>query len=125
MINVFNGHSDNVVTLLRGAVGAVHDPDYLQHHGLCHNTTVWLRSVDRGYGHYSDVFKLFRCLCTLWPEFSGEVCYPVPCPNGGDPQWAFGYNDNLYTGPYGEFRLRLADFVAEQCDQELKRRAEL
>ena len=131
MINVFSGYSDNVVTLLRGAVVNVIGPDFLEYHntcGLCHSIDVWL-SASEGGDYYRVLVRcrvrnLFDVLYKQWPEFSGCLIYPVPCPDGGCPEKAFDYNEgSMYTGSYGESRLRLADFVVEQCDLELNRRS--
>ena len=130
MINVFNGYSDTVVTLLRDAVDAVRGPDYLKHYssyGLCNNILVHLGTVRGGYYYRYGVDRLFTVLYKQWPEYSGDKDFPVPCPNGGSAEAAYDEISSgcgsMYKGAYGASRLRLAGFALEQCAQELKRRS--
>lgn len=62
-------------------------------------------------------------LCSQWPEYSGCLGYPVPCPDGGCPEDAFDNAEGMYNGPYGESRLRLAQFMIDECNKELNRRS--
>lgn len=61
----------------------------------------------------------------LWPEYSGTNHYPVPDVDGvmsgkPSPTQAMYYyaadNNLLYTGAYGEARLRLLDFLIDLYD---------
>jgi hypothetical protein len=48
-----------------------------------------------------------------WPEFSGDIEYPVPSLNRKGPKWGFHYQDvwNRRT-KYGQSRVRLCVFLA-------------
>ncbi|MNR00182.1 hypothetical protein D3C85_1159470 [compost metagenome] len=53
-----------------------------------------------------------------WPEYSGNLVYPVPFKNM-DPKDAYN-NLDCWLGEYGETRIRLLDFLIEQLIIEVK-----
>lgn len=52
------------------------------------------------------LYEIFR----MWPEYSGEVNYPVPHPKYS-PMDAFILEKNVWIGEYGAARRRLLDFI--------------
>lgn len=56
----------------------------------------------------SDLFK-------KWPEFSGDIYYPVPsCSTELNAKEAYNTLPRWYTGEYAAARLRLLDYLIEQ-----------
>jgi len=52
---------------------------------------------------------LFWEAFSAWPEFSGDVNYPVPHIDGANA--AYWHNWDLWSGEYGAARMRLLNFV--------------
>ena len=56
-----------------------------------------------------------------WPEFSGDVRFPVPSPWGGDPDYVYLHTlDVDFWNPlhsYGATRLRLLDWLIEELSK--------
>ncbi len=56
-----------------------------------------------------------------WPEFSGDIVYPVPSIFGPCNAYNLSYKMNrMYKGFYGRKRIRLAKFLLEQARKELE-----
>lgn len=57
----------------------------------------------------------------LWPEFSGNVAYPIPDPLGGLIAFVKHY-ESLWdeNTEYGKARRRLLDFLIEEFEKDLK-----
>lgn len=60
-------------------------------------------------------------LISEWPEHSGNVSYPVPCPNAPEDLvaahatfWQARRTGTLWSGPYGASRQRLLDYLLER-----------
>lgn len=61
----------------------------------------------------SYLFTLFK----KWPEFSGELMFPVPSRSVLEPQEQYRYcytYGRLWFGEYGAARRRLAAFLAKE-----------
>jgi hypothetical protein len=52
-----------------------------------------------------------------WPEFSGEVYYPVWTDHNINPRFQFA-RDLCYVGEYGAARIRLAKFIVGRLTNE-------
>ena len=81
--------------------------------GLCHTLYTNL-GVEADF----EVYKIYP----EWPKFSGDRNFPVPCPDGGDPEFRFRdsqFLGDLYDGEYGALRLELAQFIADYCGQRI------
>jgi hypothetical protein len=64
------------------------------------------------YTNLSELEEAFR----RWPEYSGDVDYPVPYwPMS--PDAAYNATDDVWVGEYGEARLRLVDFLIGECER--------
>lgn len=95
-------------------------------HGLCEHIKACSSDRDERVAIQNALRHCFR----LWPEYSGDISYPVPSPDGYEYD-ADGYEyddygaecayDQLYlwTGPYGEARKRLLDFIIQTLSEEL------
>jgi hypothetical protein len=82
-------------------------------------------------GHYPEFgicsaltsSTIFRLKAEQWPEHSGNFNYPVPHELGAiaayDAVVAQRRNPKMWTGSYGEARLRLAFFVRDLLISEL------
>ena len=93
-----------------------------------HEALLRVRKMDKAgarYGicHYVNKFRDTKGrevmkLATEWPEFSGELLYPVPHPDFDCPEEAFSrvpdYEMWCPNHPYGAARLRLLDWLIEQ-----------
>lgn len=77
------------------------------------NTTTSCKAVGHWLRHHFP----------LWDEYSGVMDYPVPCPDGGDPEVAY---DNAsqhdmwrLTHPYGAARQRLLSFLIAKAEAQM------
>ena len=58
----------------------------------------------------------FLDLATRWPEYSGIRDFPVPSVTDRSPKVAYGVLP-LWSGPYGEARLRLLDWAIKELQR--------
>ena len=85
----------------------------------CYNYLTWILSDQN-----EPLFRIsdwLREQFQLWPEFSGDLHYPVPAPDGSSPMMYFQYRadeDNLWNFEYGKSRKRLLRFLQEQFSKE-------
>ena len=85
--------------------------------GLCDYTLD--RSVDGGDKYNEDILtrdKFYPLLFAKWPENSGSVVFPV---GNGYKDWERGGLEERdhWVGEYGEARLRLAAFLADELEK--------
>ena len=61
---------------------------------------------------------VLRVLIRRWPEFSGDIVYPVPVPELGTPPWDVTLTSRLWDGrtKHGAARWRLLDYLIEQTE---------
>ena len=70
-----------------------------------------------------------------WPEYSGDISFPVPCPSEYpeneryDAEWAYlrcglGLHRWDPGHPYGQSRIRLAEFLLKKAEDELAKESE-
>lgn len=89
----------------------------MPYEGICHN-------IDYEFGYYplDLIKKKFRD----WPEFSGELNYPVPAPEHVLSAFdAFALMDlDPWSGEYGAARRRLCGFLAQETRKELIEKGE-
>lgn len=52
-----------------------------------------------------------------WPEYSGDICFPVPSLSGLSPKKAYRKHKNKYClfTRYGRARRRLLKFIKNRC----------
>jgi hypothetical protein len=73
--------------------------------GICTNIEYLALRDDQSISYLESLlWEAFRA----WPEFSGNVNYPVPC---GDDSQAGYWRTALWEGEYGAARMRLLNFV--------------
>ena len=75
--------------------------------GICRNIHYLLGEVEA-----PAALRVMRELSREWPLFSGDPEYPVPCPDL-DPFEAYVSPYKKWSGPYGEARLDLLQFLIE------------
>lgn len=92
--------------LLQLKAGNIPKPNY----GICAN-------LEQLTGSYAKSYAWVPEQTHDWPEFSGDLMYPVPSPTPGvSPEKAYheaATEKTVWTGPYGEARLRLLDYLIE------------
>ena len=89
-------------------------PEYYWY-GLCYNLDVAIRAA--GYPDFISGHDIIQKYASLWPEFSGDVEYPVPYDMYGE---RIAYIEmDLWVGEYGAARRRLAGFIADCLEKEL------
>lgn len=63
------------------------------------------------------VFDLLEDTFTKWPEYSGDITYPVPRPAGyvsqSEHYWGDAKTEGMWTGEYGACRMRLLYFIID------------
>ena len=92
-------------------------PEYYEF-GLCYNLHSAI--LDAGYQDFSSGSGIIQKYAPLWPEFSGDSEYPVPCyMYEVDGQQIAYLVDALWVGEYGAARRRLAGFIADCLEEEL------
>lgn len=67
--------------------------------------------------------KTLKAIFTEWPEFSGELSYPIGSKNGVlSPQTLFNTTRNMWSTKtaYGKARWRLLDFVIKFLQEEIQ-----
>lgn len=88
-------------------------------HGLCERIKACSGDHEERIAIQNALRQCFR----MWPEYSGDLVYPVPSPDGyEDDEYAAecAYDQlDLWTGPYGEARMRLLDFIIQTLSEEL------
>lgn len=65
-------------------------------------------------------YRWLQCAFTSWPEFSGDMAYPVPCA-GRDPEDAYGHRARWSKRTeYGRARRRLLKFLIRRLEDEIR-----
>lgn len=82
----------------------------------------------RGFGICSNVgyavgVPIIRDLFPKWPQFSGDIDYPIPSPNQKTHYINAYYKYPLWKGAYGEERLDLVRFLSNELTQKIIDRA--
>jgi len=80
--------------------------------GICFHVDVRMGRANVR-GHDSLINDAF----SAWPKYSGLKAWPVPCPQGNDPEQAYSLAGKSVMWnpehPYGALRLELLDFMIE------------
>lgn len=90
--------------------------------GICGMVEDYLE--DLGYDEPNSlVQEQLQPIFPLWPEFSGDIRFPVPAPeNYGSPENYFFVADEYEmwskTHPYGAARRRLLEFCINQLEKD-------
>ena len=95
---------EELVALKAGIAKNLHRKDY----GICTNLPAYARRTSQ---------ERLRTLFVQWPEFSGNLNYPVRAPYGEDPEsyyWNSKDSKGIWKGDYGAARIRLLDFLIER-----------
>ena len=83
--------------------------------GICYNLYQTLDiPIKELYKVDEKLFSIFP----KWEHYSGDKEFPVPCPEGGDPEMAYDVK-NVWAGKYGEYRYKLLDFLIQEFEKEL------
>ncbi len=83
--------------------------------GICSNVDWHLRTV----GGQNAAHRELRRLFAAWPEFSGDLEYPVPHPDPErSPSAAYDGTLRPWDGAYGLSRRRLLDFCILTLESE-------
>lgn len=93
------------------------DEEEVFHSGICDGLTCLIdqdATIDLGL----DGHGLVQVLSPHWPEYSGARRYPVPHPEL-PASVAFHIEELplLWTGVYGDTRMRLLDFLITVCER--------
>ena len=108
---------ESIVEILEAWAGGQLIPP-IPYEGICYN----LRLQFPAYP--SDIMGLVPSAVQSWPEFSGNMHYPVPHP-GLPPETAYTEKRKVekWSGEYGESRRRLcqhcADWIRENPEKAL------
>lgn len=91
--------------------------------GICGAVSgLWFNSpalVSDPSTHYGSVRRILSELFKLWPQFSGNIYYPVPDPNSSsDPIWAYDYAQDFERmwdrrTLYGRLRWELLNYCID------------
>lgn len=114
---------DRLAALVEGT------PERDEYIGVC-----WaVRQSDRDPNAYFDYAEdWLQCMFPQWPEYSGSDVFPVPAPD----DYVCGYETPecraasaywklpLWSGEYGEARLRLAKFLLAAIEEQLANQSE-
>ena len=106
--------NDIAIDFLRGIAGGSKPLEY--GYGLCWNLTTALHEA--GIANSTSGYSIVIQYAPLWPEFSGNLKYPVPCQDADDAHCAYDTRA-LWVGEYGAARRRLAGFIADCLEKEL------
>ena len=96
--------------------------------GICRYVQSSLESDSDGHRQVDAILQpIFR----TWPKYSGDPWYPVPHPfqyeysdeddicDLAKQAFEYDYEDDMWTGEYGELRKELLAFCVEQLGKEL------
>ena len=87
-------------------------------YGLCYNLS---SAILDGYINVNSGYDIILKYAPLWPEFSGDAEYPVKCDMYEVDGQRTGYiRNDLWVGEYGAARRRLAGFISDCLEEELK-----
>ena len=83
------------------------------------------QQISNTYG-YDEIFfcckRRIRALMQSWPKYSGNKTYPVPGPNGVEPEKAYDSipNSLFWTSdhPYGALRLELFEYLIAETGKK-------
>lgn len=100
-------------------LNALRDVKERPYRGIC--SSVW-RTVPFDHPHKMEVSQLLDNLFQRWPEFSGNVGYPVPHPtlaaSSAYMMGTYGLNDvSMWRGEYGESRRRLLNWMIDELSK--------
>jgi hypothetical protein len=101
--------------------------------GICRNITIGLIKCKSNYRRTYNYKPFLDAIFKKWPEFSGDVMYPVksltqmhfPSFAGAfSAERKFGNTRDMYSGSYGRARIRLLKFmISELTSEAIERRA--
>lgn len=84
--------------------------------GICSAVAVrmWWRGMPR-----HETVSLLEEHFPLWPEYSGDLGYPVPAPDRSSPAsyYSWARSRDMWSGPYGDARRRLLDFLIQRFEE--------
>lgn len=85
--------------------------------GICSAVTDYMPRLS-SEGRWEVTNRLYSVF-PAWPEFSGHVEYPVPGTEGCSAQIAYQcrVGRRKWSGPYGESRKRLLDFLIQHFEE--------
>ena len=96
------------------------DEEEVFHSGICNGLSCLIdrdEAIDLGM----DGYDLVEVLSPHWPEYSGVRLYPVPHPEVSAQAALDLYSiegpSPLWTGVYGDTRMRLLDFLITVCER--------
>lgn len=92
--------------------------------GICGN--IYSKVYNNENVNYGKLSVILIHYFEKWPEFSGNVSYPVPDPNSSTENREYEANlifdkssdDELWEGEYGKLRLELLDFIIAEMEKE-------
>lgn len=85
---------------------------YSKHTGICYNLICWNDYNRTRWVKISMAEELFK----KWPEYSGCEEYPVPGVDGMSAEETYDSTEYPWDGEYGEYRLRLLNFMIETLE---------
>ena len=85
-------------------------------YGICSNLKTFLDSRVNMLITRDILYKVYNLSCT-WERYSGDDSYPVPDPEGGDPEDKYNITCNKWTGCYGDLRRELCLYLAEELQK--------
>lgn len=80
-------------------------------HGICGELGLYYR------GNASEFREELWRLFALWPKFSSNLAYPIP--GAGAAYLTAKACRTMWSGPYGDLRKELLNFMIEQLEKEL------
>ena len=93
--------------------------------GICSELKEYIDGSIRSYA-IDDITGLDYCdslnaAFEAWPKFSGDLIYPIPCPEGGQPMRAFMGSKRMWDAEdaYGALRLELLGFMVQYFGAKL------
>lgn len=90
--------------------------EHNRYFGICRVVRTHL-AVNHKDINRADVFSSLYALFEVWPEFSGNIDYPVKHPDYIHPGGAFEEGDDLWVGEYGAARMRLLDWMIDELQR--------
>lgn len=90
--------------------------------GICAAISKYMTLTLETWDNHDLIYNTLRDMMVEWPDGTGCRSFPVPDPNDNDfnaSSVVFLSTDDYWSGPYGELRLKLLDWLIDKVETSL------
>lgn len=92
---------------------------YVRLGGICDALNHQVVMMNYHSDYRNEVYDLMTFYWEKWPKYSGIRLFPVPGPMGEYALEAWGDHIDKWSGPYGDLRKDLLNFLIESIKKDL------